>query len=107
MTHVRKIITFFNKIPIEQRKSYGRHSKGNAKDFGYHNWNNSRRDGNPLGIARPGMIPGSNKPIPKLCSTSLSEFGRSTSDQCNWDSTLMEVDEYSKKMSISNVMHLI
>ena len=68
------IITFFNNIPIEQRKSYGRHSKGNAKDFGYHNWNNSTRDGNPLGIARPGMIPGSNEPIPKLCSTSLSEL---------------------------------
>ena len=27
------IIIFFNKIPIEQRKSYGRHSEGNAKDL--------------------------------------------------------------------------
>lgn len=100
------VIKFFEELPVEEKKSYGCHEEGNAKDFGYHNWINSSRDGNPLGIARPGLIPGSKDDIPKLCFTHLSQFGKSTVTECKWDSTELKEDEYSLDIVSGNVMHL-
>ena len=55
------------------------------KIFSQVNWHNSSWDRNPLGIIRPGLIPGSEDDIPKEYFTNLSEFGKITVNKCNLD----------------------